>query len=387
MEDKGNDPGLESKISRRRLLAALGAIGAGAALAPLAAACSGAAPASTPTAAPKPAEGAATAAPTKAAAPATPTAAAAGGQKVVIKLGHHHLANGQVDNFAKKFGEILAQKTNGQAEVQIFPGAQLGQEGEAVEGIHLGSLQMTIGSSPFLDKYVREMGVEQLPFLFDDWDHAMRCLKGPVGEELTKRLLERSNVKALGWMSIGWRHMLFREKQVDSLEGMKGLKMRAPQSWIYVKMFESLGSKPTTITWGEAYTALQTGVVDGMETPLQSGIDMKFAEVAKHWLLTSHMFSSITHMVNKNFFNGLPANVQKAIVEASKEAIDWNDKKTIEDEKTAVDVLKSKYGNTFRDPKDREAFRKAVQPMYQEFAKDRPGATSIIDLINAQRKK
>ncbi len=370
MEDKIKVPGLENKLSRRRFLTVLGAVGAGATLGPLAAACSSAAPAAAPTAAPK-----------------AGGAAAAPAQKVVIKLGHHHLANGQVDNFAKKFAELVAQKTNGQAEVQVFPGAQLGQEGEAVEGIHLGTLQMTIGSSPFLDKYSREQGVEQLPFLFDDWDHAQRAMKGPVAAELAKRLYEKSNVKALGWMSIGWRHMLFRDKVVDSLEGMKGMKMRSPQTETYVKMFESLGAKPTTITWGEAYTALQTGVVEGMETPLQSGIDMKFAEVAKHWLLTGHMFSSITHMVNKNFFNGLPANVQKAIEDASKEAIEWSDQITIKDEQTAIDTLKSKYGNTFREPKDKEAFRKAVLPMQEAFAKDRPGAKDILDMVNSLRKK
>jgi len=259
------DSGDKTKLSRRKFLATLGALGAGMALVPLASACSqGTTPAST--AVPK--TSGATPAPT-----VVQKAAAGSGEKVVIKLGHHHTVGSQVDNFAKKFAELVAQKTNGQAEVQIFPAAQLGQEAEAVEGIHLGTLQMTIGSSPFLDKYSREQGIEQLPFIFDDWDHAQRCMKGPVAAELAKRLEQKSNVKALGWMSIGWRHMLFRDKVVDTLEGMKGLKMRSPQTDIYVKMFEALGSKPTTITWGEAYTALQTGVVDGMETPLQSGID------------------------------------------------------------------------------------------------------------------
>ena len=155
---------LEKTLSRRKFLAAIGAVGAGAALGPLAAACSTAAPAAAPTAA--------------------PAAGGSSAQKVVIKLGHHHTVDSQVDKFAKKFAELVAQKTNGQAEVQIFPGAQLGQEAEAVEGVHLGTLQMTIGSSPFLDKYSREQGVEQLPFMFDDWDHAQRCMKGPVAAEL-----------------------------------------------------------------------------------------------------------------------------------------------------------------------------------------------------------
>ena len=92
-------------------------------------------------------------------------------------------------------------------------------------------------------------------------------------------------------------------------------------------------------------------------------------------------------MINKNFFASLPSNVQQAVVEASKEAIDWSDPRAINDEKTAMETLKTKYGNDFRDPKDREAFRTACLPLQQAFVKERPGAQDILDMIYSLRKK
>jgi tripartite ATP-independent transporter DctP family solute receptor len=279
----------------------------------------------------------------------------------------------------------MSQKTKGRVEVQIFPGAQLGQEGEAVEGVHLGTLQMTIGSSPFLDKYVKEMGTEQLPFLFDSWEHADRALAGPVGEELTKRLLERSNVRLLSYIPIGFRDMFFRDKPVTSLKQLKGMKMRAPQSVIYIRMFELLGARPTTVTWGEFYTALQTGLVEGGESPPTGGVDMKFYEVSKYWLDTNHMFASINHMINKRFYDGLPKDVQAAVQAVAKEVTAEIGKQARVIDADAVKNMKGR-GIQYLDPENREEWRRAVLPFYAEYGKDRPGAQSIIEMIQKLRK-
>jgi len=318
-------------------------------------------------------------------APAVAGRRAGAQDKIVIKLGHHHNVGGVVDNYAKHFSHLMAQKTKGRVDVQVFPGAQLGQEGEAVEGVHLGTLQMTIGSSPFLDKYVKEMGTEQLPYLFESWEHADRALNGPVGEELTGRLLERSNVRLLSFFPFGFRDMFFRDKPVTSLKQLKGMKMRAPQAVIYIRMFELLGARPTTVTWGEFYTALQTGLVEGGESPPTAGLDMKFNEVSKYWLDTNHMFASINHMVNKRFFDGLPADVRTAISATAKETATEITKQARALDAEAVKSLKAK-GVQYLDPENRDEWRQAVQPFYAEYTKDRPGAKSIIEMIQKLAK-
>lgn len=306
------------------------------------------------------------------------------GPAVTIRLGHHHPPGGQIDVYAQAFAAAVNKKTNGQATVQVFPGAQLGAEGDAVKGVAQGTLQMTIGSSPFLKDYVKEMGTEQLPFLFDSWEHALKLFEGPLAAEINKRIEAGSNVKGLAWLTFGWRNMYFRSAIVSDMGGMKNLKMRAPAIDFYVKMFELLGAKPTTITFSEIYTALQSGVVSGLENPLQVVIDNKFNEVCKFCTTTAHMFATITHWVNKDYFATLPANVQKAVVEAAKENVHISNLQFRKDETNAKDKLTS-LGMTFTELKDRPAWKTAMEPLLKDWVAQRPGAQGLIDIINKNK--
>lgn len=317
------------------------------------------------------------------AAPGASTSTASG-PPVTIRLGHHHPPGGQIDVYAQAFASLVNKKTNGQATVQVFPGAQLGAEADAVKGVAQGTLQMTVGSSPFLVDYVKEMGTEQLPFLFDSWDQAIHLFEGPLAAEINKRIEAGSNVKGLAWLTFGWRDMYFKAGAVTDIAGMKGLKMRAPAIDFYVKMFEALGSKPTTITFSEIYTALQSGVVAGLENPLQVVVDNKFYEVCKYCTTSQHMFGTITHWVNKQYYAGLPANVQKAVTDAAKEAVHTSNIQYRKDEVGATDKLKG-FGVTFNDLKDRPAWKAAMQPVIQNWVSTKPGAQGLIDIINKNK--
>lgn len=304
--------------------------------------------------------------------------------KLVIKFGHHHAVGGSMDQYAHKFAELVKAKSNGEIEVRVFPGSQLGQEGEAAEGIHLGTLQTTIASSPFMSKYLPEMGFDYMPYLWESIEHINKVIKGPIMEEVHQRLLTKSNVRILGWMHIGFRHMLFKTKEVKKLADMKGLKMRSPQMHWFIEMFRNLGAGPTAITWGEVYIALQTGVVDGMETPFSGGVDMKFMEVTKYWALTRHMFSLMPHHINEPFYKGLPANYQGIIREAVQEAIAWNDQKAENYEEECRKIM-VKRGMVFNEV-NREEWRGAVIPIYEDFYKKAPAAKPIIEKIRAAAK-
>lgn len=301
-------------------------------------------------------------------------------KKLIIKLGHHHAVGGQEDQYTHKFAELVSKKSKGTIEVKVLPGAQLGQEAEAAEGIHLGTLQTTVASSPFMNKYVKAMGSDYLPFIWESWEHVARALNGAAGEEMNKRLLAaKSNVRILAWHQIGVRSMLFVKKRVKSIEGFKGLKMRSPENWIWISMFRALGAKPTPITWGEVYPALQAGVVDGMETPYQAAMDMKFVEVAKHWMVTEHMFSSMPHHVNDRWYRSLPEETQKILYDSAQEAAKWISAKA---KQTEVDVKRrlEKMGCTF-DIVDKQPFRDRMKSVYDEFLKRAPEGQSLLDLI------
>jgi tripartite ATP-independent transporter DctP family solute receptor len=305
-------------------------------------------------------------------------------EKLVIRFGHHHAVGGQEDLYTNKFADLVSQKSNGNVIVKILPGAQLGQEGEAAEGIHIGSLQTTVASSPFMSKYVKEMGVDYLPFIWESWEHAAKALNGAAGEEMNRRLLAaKSNVRILAWHQIGFRSMLFVKKKVESLEGMKGLKMRSPEMWFFISMFRSLGAQPTPITWGEVYPALQAGVVEGMETPYQAAIDMKFVEVAKHWMETEHMFSNMPHHVNERWYSSLPRETQKILYDSAQEAAAWISAKAKQDEIDVKEKLKN-MGCTFAKV-DKKPFRDRMKPVYQEWLKRVPEGQSLLDLIAQAR--
>ncbi|MHA2314767.1 MAG: TRAP transporter substrate-binding protein [Candidatus Hermodarchaeia archaeon] len=303
-------------------------------------------------------------------------------EKIVVKMGHHHAVGGTVDQAANKFRDVLKEKTKGKVEVQVFPGAQLGQEKEAIDGINLGTIDASIVSESLMDTYQPFMALDALPFLFTSWKHVDKSLNGPVGERMAKLMLEKSKIRILRFLMLGFRDMLFVRKRITHLSEMKGLKMRAPEAWAWIRMYQLLGSKPTPITWGEVYTALQNKVVEGMDSPLSMVIDMKFFEVSKHVLLTKSMFSSISLVMNNDFYNRLPDDIKKAVDESAKEAIDYvNWEVSHKAELAAVEKLK-KLGLTVDHAKpSREAWEKAVRPQHEEFAKKKgPMAKELLEM-------
>ncbi len=306
---------------------------------------------------------------------------AAAGENVVIKLGHHHAPGGIVDQAANKFKDVVRAKSGGTVEVQVFPGAQLGQEMEAIDGVHLGTMDMSLVSPGLMGKYHPAMGLDALPYLFNDWKHADRALNGPVGEKIIELMLKRSNIRILRFLHLGFRDMLFVDKKVDAVDQVNGFKMRAPEAWAWIRMYELLGARPTPVTWGEVYSALQTKVVDGMDAPPQMFLDMKFFEVAKHVLKTNSMFSVLTLVVNEKFYQRLPEASRKILRDSAVEAVDninWN--VSYPAEQAAYAKLKER-GLTVSDT-DRKAWRQKVLPQHEEFAKQKgPEAKELLDMV------
>ncbi len=302
-------------------------------------------------------------------------------EKIILKLGHHHSVGGQVDNLSNKFKELAEEKSNGRLEITVFPGAQLGQEKEALEGVLMGTLQLTIVTSSFFANIADGFGLDALPFMFDGFEHMDEVItNSDVGKELEKNLIEKGG-RILGWFTPGSRSMLLVEKEVKTLEEMKGLKMRSPENQIWIEMFRSLGSRPTPITWGEAYTALQTGVVDGMESPIAMTIDMKFYEVIKYIFLTNHMWGVMNFIINETVFENLPKDMQEVVISAGKEAVNYANQQSIKEQKEATEWLKN-YGIKFIEisKEEQEKFKEAVVPMIDKWAKDN-NATHFIEII------
>lgn len=305
-----------------------------------------------------------------------------GQEEISIRLGHHHAVDGSVDKLANKISELAAEKSGGAMKIEVFPGGQLGQEQEAIDGINMGTLEMSIVSPGLMDQYDPIFGIETLPFIFEDWDHADSALNGEVGQVLRDRLLEESDIHIMGFMHLGFRHMITQSKPIESLEDIQGMKMRSPEAWVWVRMFELLGANPTPVTWGEAYTALQTGVVEGMESPASNILDMKFNEVTDYLILSNHMFGTITVVLNEKVYQDLTDEQQNILDEAVTEAIDdINENVARPEDKQAIETLKES-GMTVIELTDVDKWRSAVEPMYEEFTEKAPGSSEVIEMIH-----
>lgn len=301
--------------------------------------------------------------------------------QIVIKLGHHHNVGGLVDILANKFKELVEERSSNRIRIDVFPGAQLGQEREASEGVLMGTLQMTIVSSTNFDNTIDGFGIDMLPFVFDSFEDQLTVFNNsPVGEYLDKKLLEHGG-RSLGWLVPGSRSMIFVDKKVQTFDDMKGLKMRSPESDLFVSMFKALGSQPTAITWGEAYTALQTGVAAGMESPPGMIKDMRFYEVCKYCLLTNHMWGTMNLTINEKFFQTIPKDLQDVIISSGKDAIDYANDFAIKDQDDATLWLKNQ-GMVFVEceGEEREKFKNALLPVVNQWAK-KHRSTELLEQI------
>lgn len=299
----------------------------------------------------------------------------------LIKFGHHHGVGSITDKAAHKLAELVSEKSDGKVKIEIYPGAQLGQEKEAVEGILYGSLQMSAVTPSFYEYVATGFGIETLPFLTNSMEQLGDMLNNSeIGDELERRLLEQG-VRILGWFHMGPRDMLFVDKEIKTLDELKGLKMRTPEIEVNVAMWKAIGARPTPITWGEVYTALQTGVVDGMASGLIGAKDMKFYEVTKYCLLTHHMFTDLAFVINEELLQSFPEDIQKIIIESGEEATEYTNNLAFELQEESQNFLE-KEGLIFNNlsEEDKSRFSKLCEPVNEKWATEH-NATDLLELI------
>ena len=277
-------------------------------------------------------------------------------------------ADSKTDPFAvgaHAFADALAQTSGGKHTVALFPNRQLGEEKEMVEAMRFGTLDMAIVTNASVANLERKLQLIDMPFLFKNSEQAHEVLDGPVGDELRKAV-DSKGLKVLGFMEAGFRTMINNAKPVASPTDVVGVKYRTMQNPVYIQMFQSLGGSPIPMAWGEVFTALQQGTVDGMEIPMAVVYGNKFYEVVKYLSLTNHTYTAMELLISKKVFNKLDAETQKMIVEAGNIAIK-NQRLTVqENEKSLLKDLASA-GMQINEVPDMKPFRDAVAPVYDQF--------------------
>jgi len=269
---------------------------------------------------------------------------------------------------ATVFANRLEEKSGGRIKVELYPSGQLGDQKTQIQAVQMGAQDMYRGNPAILSEYgVKKMAVLELPNIFRNVEHAWNVLRGPIGKELLEAI-DNSNIGVigLGFYTESPRCFFFRNKTVTKLADMKGLKIRVPESAMYMDMVRAFGASPTPISYSELYSALQTGVVDGAENALAGYESNKFYEVAPEFTFNGHMASPYPTIFSEVRWKTLSAADQELIRECWKESEYWlQDYSAKLNEKTIAE-LKAK-GIKFHDVENIQEWIDAATPLYQKY--------------------
>lgn len=278
----------------------------------------------------------------------------------VCKLAEVHPDGYPTAEGDQKFAELAEKYTNGRVKIQCFFNSQLGSENDVVEQTKLGVIEFTrVSIAPVVTVYP-EIGVFTLPYIFNSQEHQWKVLNSPIGEHFLKAV-EKANLVGMGYFEAGARHFYAR-KPLNSLADLKGAKIRVQPSPVPVAMVTLLGATPTPIAYGEVYSALQTGVVDGAENNFPSWVSANHYEVAKYLIEDSHLRQPEILVASKKFFDSLSKADQDALKRAMKEATEFQIKAWNDYEFKAADEAKAK-GCIIKKANIAE-FQKAIAPIY-----------------------
>jgi TRAP-type transport system periplasmic protein len=265
-----------------------------------------------------------------------------------------------------KFKELVESKSNGRVSVQIFPNGQLGDQKNYIAQMQAGNIQAGEISTPLLSPLSGGFAVFDLPYIAKDMDHEIAVLQNGLGDKLSKDLENKAGLKIISWLVRSPRSVYSSKGPINTADDFKGLKIRVMQSPIMVKTMELLGAQPVAISANERYMALQTKVVDAAENSVPLIITQKEYEVTKFVSLTEHFITPNVMAMDAKFFNKLPADLQKIVVESGKEAGDYEVKVEKQQLSDAIKALEDK-DMKVNAVTDKSSFREKVQPIYNEY--------------------
>ncbi len=301
--------------------------------------------------------------------------------KAVIKLGHiaepiHPYGQG-ADHFAK----LVNERSGGDVEVKVFPSSQLGGQKDLIEGLIFGTVDMALVGTAVLGQFQPQISLFDLPFLFQDREHAYKSLD-TVGMKIGKDL-EPKGIKLLGYMENGIRHLTNNVRPVKTPADMKGLKIRVMTNKIYIEMMKALGASPTPMAFGELYSAMQQGTVDGQENPSAHIWTKRFFEVQKYASKTAHAYAPEPVVISMITWNRLSDSQKQLIKDCAADAIEWQRQLSEKQDKEFWDKIEAT-GKIEVIDVDRAAFIEATRPVYKKFA-DVVGQDNI-DAVEALKK-
>jgi tripartite ATP-independent transporter DctP family solute receptor len=287
-----------------------------------------------------------------------------------IRVAHPVAADHSWGRAAEVFKQELEKLSNGKIAVEVHHAGALGKVRETMEMVRMGTLETTIGGVANFQRNVPELGITVLPYLWKDIKRQFEVLEGPPGKELEKRMLA-AGFYSLGFWDNGFRHVSNSRKPIQTVDDLKGLKIRTLPTPVHTGFFKACGASPTPMDFTELFEALRTGVVDAQENPPSMTYTARFYEVQKFYSLTGHVNEVGVFIMNKAFYEKLPKDLQAALDQAAKNTRTWQ---WAENEKDNQKYLKDmeKAGMKVNTLSEQELakFRKIAHDQYSEAIKD-----------------
>lgn len=283
--------------------------------------------------------------------------------------------------FADTFRTLAEKATHNAVTIRIFPSGTLGQEREVVQQVQEGLVDFMVSGTAIWGSVAPKLQVFDFPFLWRDWDHVHRVVDGQVGHDAADYLERTVRMRPLAWGdSFGFRQVVTRSRDISEPAQLAGLKIRTIQSSIYVKTIELMGASPTPMAFGEVYTSLQTGVIDGYEHDASTTVQQRFYEVAHHMVQTRHIAGVLGLFASSAGLSRLPADVRRALERAARDA-SAAQRAVGPREDAAATAQLSSLGMTIRDI-DRRPFHASAERLWQSEA-GALGADAWLDAIRA----
>ena len=286
---------------------------------------------------------------------------------IVIKFSHVVAQDTPKGNGANYFKKLAEERTKGRVKVEVYPNSTLYKDNEEVDALQLGAVQML---APSLAKFgplgVRDFEAFDLPYLFDNYDQLHKITYGPVGAALFKKL-EPKGIIGLAYWDNGFMDMS-ANKPLRKPADFRGLKMRIQSSKVLDSQMRALGAIPQVMAFSEVYQALQTGVVDGTENPPSNLYTQKMYEVQKYLTLSDHHYLGYAVIVNKKFWDGLPADIRKTLEQCMVETTKYVNEIAKKENDDALEAVR-KSGKTeiiTLTPEEKREWKKALIKVHKE---------------------
>lgn len=290
------------------------------------------------------------------------------GKVIEIGYGHGFMPDTPHHKAAIKFKEEVEAATDGRVKVNLFPSGQLGSAREMFEGLQMGTQEIALVPTARISGFAPELQLFDLPFLFPNREIGYKVMDGEVGTELLNNL-KSQKIKGVAFYEDGYKHFT-SNKPISKLEDFKGQKFRTMESPIIISQFKALGANPTPIDFGELYSSLQLGVVDGQENPLVTIVSSKFYEVQTNLTLSEHAYLGHVLIFSDDWYSKLPEDIQEILYEKGREIAAWQRQAVQDEEKNYLQTIKDAGVNVVElSPEQKEEMKEVTLSVHQEYVK------------------